>query len=112
LRYQIISIPGNFPCIQTPDQPVSNEENRNQSSIRRRVEEGRYANFFQIGHNAFEFLLEFGQLEGEEEAIHTRIYISPQHARMLSDLMNDTLRQHERMFGKSLTMMPREVESQ
>jgi hypothetical protein len=43
-------------------------------------------------------LIEFGQHEG---GIHTRIYVSPQHARILSDLLADTLRQHERMFGQA-----------
>jgi hypothetical protein len=58
--------------------------------------DARYANWFQIGHNAFEFLLEFGQ---QEARIHTRIYVSPQHARMLSDLLNDSLRKYETAFG-------------
>lgn len=65
---------------------------------RRRDEEGRYANFFQIGHNAFEFLLEFGQEEGQ---IHTRIYLSPPHARILCDLLTGTLEEHARMFGEA-----------
>jgi hypothetical protein len=60
-------------------------------------EQGRYANFFQIGHNAFEFLIEFGQQDG---GIHTRIYVSPQHARILSELLAKTLRQHEGIFGR------------
>jgi hypothetical protein len=34
-----------------------------------RAKEGRYAKFFQVGHNAFEFLLAFGQLD---RGIHTR----------------------------------------
>jgi Protein of unknown function (DUF3467) len=51
----------------------------------------RYANFFQVGHNAYEFLLEFGQLDTE---IHTRIYLSPQHARVLSDLLVKALRDY------------------
>jgi hypothetical protein len=51
----------------------------------------RYANFFQVGHNAYEFLLEFGQQDSE---IHTRIYLSPQHAQMLSELLNAALREH------------------
>lgn len=55
----------------------------------------RYTNFFQIGHNAFEFLLEFGQ----QEQIHTRIYLSPQHAQILSDLLLDTLNRHQQLFG-------------
>jgi Protein of unknown function (DUF3467) len=62
---------------------VRNEERQSNPSINRRLEEGHYANFFQIGHNAFEFLIEFGQQEGEQAAIHTRIYVSPQHARIL-----------------------------
>lgn len=62
---------------------------------RGRREEGRYANYFQIGHNAAEFLFEFGQ----EGGIHTRVYVSPQHARILSDLLLQTLRQHEQTFG-------------
>ena len=58
--------------------------------------DARYANFFQIGHNAFEVLLEFGQ---QDTRIHTRIYVSPQHARMLSDLLVESLRKYETAFG-------------
>ncbi len=56
-------------------------------------QEARYANFFQIGHNDCEFLLEFGQ----RKAIHTRIYVSPHHAQLLSDLLIETLEQHRQM---------------
>jgi hypothetical protein len=59
------------------------------------AKEGRYANFFQVGHNAFEFLIEFGQ---QDRGIHTRIYVSPQYARVLSDLLLETLGQHDREF--------------
>jgi hypothetical protein len=59
--------------------------------------EARYANYFQVGHNAFEFLIEFGQQD--EAGIHTRIYMSPQHARILSTLLLDTLHQYELEFG-------------
>jgi len=71
----------------------------NEDSIRRGPperssrQEARYANFFQIGHNAAEFLLEFGQ----RKAIHTRIYLSPHHAQILSDLLLETLEQHRQM---------------
>jgi len=58
--------------------------------------DARYANFFQIGHNAFEFLLEFGQ---PDALIHTRIYVSPQHARMFADLLTETLGKYEAAFG-------------
>lgn len=72
------------------------KSDRSESKSRRRREETRYANFFQIGHNVAEFLLEFGQEDG---SIHTRVYVSPQHARILSDLLLETLRQHEEAFG-------------
>jgi len=53
--------------------------------------EARYANCFQIAHNAFEFLIAFGQ----EDHTHTRIYITPLHAQMLSQLLIETLGQHK-----------------
>jgi hypothetical protein len=87
---------------------VSKEDPKSPSKTRRR-EEGRYANFFQIGYNAFEFLIEFGQQEGDDnDVIHARIYVSPQHARILADLMLDTLQQHERIFGKILNVIPKD----
>ena len=58
--------------------------------------DARYANCFQIGHNAFEFLLEFGQ---QQSRFHTRVYVSPQHARMLAELLMDSLRKYESAFG-------------
>ena len=68
------------------------DESKHHQSARARSKEGRYANFFQVGHNAFEFLIEFGQQDG---GIHTRIYVSPQYARVLSDLLVNSLREHE-----------------
>lgn len=61
------------------------------SGSRKPKEDARYANYFQVGFNAFEFLLEFGQREGR---IHTSIYVSPQHARMLSDLLLGALKEY------------------
>jgi hypothetical protein len=88
---------------------VSREDTKRTRGDRtlRKNEEGKYANYFQIGHNAFEFLLEFGQQEGK---IHTRIYLSPPHARILSDLLTDTLAQHERIFGTTVTPVHKEPE--
>jgi len=63
-------------------------------------EEARYANFFQIGYNAFEFLLEFGQREGR---IHTAIYVSPQHAKLLSDLLQEALKAYNQRHGTDET---------
>lgn len=39
----------------------------------------RYANYFEIGHNAAEFVLDFGQAysPAKERRLHTRIVTSP-----------------------------------
>jgi len=66
------------------------------------VLEGRYANYFEIGHNAFEFLLDFGQCytEGPDGWMHTRIVTSPMFARQLADSLNRALAQYERTHGR------------
>jgi hypothetical protein len=89
---------------------VSDQDNR-KSLPARNVKEGHYANFFQIGHNASEFLIEFGQQEAGERVFHTRIYVRAKQARILADLMNSTLEQHERIFGRTLRVVPSELES-
>jgi uncharacterized protein DUF3467 len=63
--------------------------------------EGRYANHFQVGHNAFEFLLDFGQLFADQrpEYFHTRIVTSPRHAKELLTLLGGSIEQFERSFG-------------
>ena len=64
--------------------------------------EGRYVNYFEIGHNAFEFLLDFGQFyDGEAEAsLHTRIVTSPVYAKRLSGVLQQALRQYEASYGR------------
>ena len=70
----------------------SEQPKRHESGKSSSTREAKYANVFQIGHNEFEFLIEFGQ---QDHGIHTRIYLSPQYARVLSDLLIETLQQHE-----------------
>jgi len=65
--------------------------------------EGRYANFFKIGHNAYELVLEFGQLyeHADDPVVHTRIITSPAYAReLLKTLQEALLEQEHRGFGK------------
>jgi len=63
--------------------------------------EGRFANFFNIGHNAFEVVLEFGQwYEGDAEAqVHTRIVTGPAYAKTLLEVLGSCLQQIESDFG-------------
>ena len=63
--------------------------------------EGRYANSFQVGHNAFEFLLDFGQVtpESEQTHFHTRIITSPVYAKALTETLRESIHQYEQAFG-------------
>jgi len=69
--------------------------------------ERRYANYFEIGHNAFEFLFDFGQMyfEGPEAQMHTRIVTSPIFAKQLAETLNRALYQYEQAHG----LMPDEA---
>lgn len=59
-----------------------------------------YANYFQIGYNSAEFLLDFGRhFEDSEPRIYERIIMSPMHAKMLSRLLAESVSQHEAKFG-------------
>ena len=64
--------------------------------------EGRYVNYFEIGHNAFEFLLDFGQFyDGEAEAsLHTRIVTSPVYVKTLVGMLQRALSQYEASYGR------------
>lgn len=70
--------------------------------------EGRYANSFQIGHNAFEFLLDFGQVfpDREEARFHTRIITGPVYARALLATLQESIARYEQTFG----VIPKEGE--
>jgi len=63
--------------------------------------EGKYANYFQIGHNAFEFLLDFGQMysDGTGERFHTRIVTGPSYAKELLKVLSESIQQYEAAFG-------------
>lgn len=63
--------------------------------------EGRYANYFKVGYNAFEFLIDFGQYYTEDEGLqlHTRIVTGPSYAKTLLEILKDSVSQYEVDFG-------------
>jgi hypothetical protein len=71
-----------------------------------------YVNYFEVGHNPFEFLVELGQYHpGSSEAdgsisIHTRIAIAPPYAKMLSDLLAHAVEEHESRNGQIASIGP------
>lgn len=78
---------------------VSDENTEDESGAQHL--EGRYANHFRIGYNAFEFVIDFGQFyEGHKEASnYTRIITSPVYAKELLMLLDDTVNDYEKDFG-------------
>ena len=64
-------------------------------------QEARYANFFEVGNNEFEFVLDFGQFYADwlEPRQHTRIITSPAYAKLLHRLLGDSIRRYEERSG-------------
>jgi hypothetical protein len=62
---------------------------------------GRYANYFKVGHNAFEFLFDFGQTygHGASAPLHTRIITTPVYAKSLLGLLQESIDLYEQLFG-------------
>ena len=63
--------------------------------------EGRYANYFKIGYNAFELIIDFGQCyaDNEEPQLHTRIITSPAYGKAVLKALRDSLDQFEKIYG-------------
>lgn len=63
--------------------------------------EGRYANCFNAGHNAFEVILEFAQFyEGDvQPRVHTRIVTSPAYAKTFLEVLRESLERYEAVYG-------------
>ena len=72
--------------------------------------EGRYANHFHIGHNAFEVVLQFGQFyEGNKQPVmHTKIVTNPAYAETLLQLLGQAMAQYESTFGPISAARPHE----
>jgi hypothetical protein len=78
---------------------AKNREGKKSSSDKKL--EGKYANYFKVGYNAFEFLFDFGQYysENEEAELYTRIVTSPCYARELLETLRESIEQYEKAFG-------------
>jgi hypothetical protein len=64
--------------------------------------EARYANYFHVGLNAFEVVLEFGQhYEGANPPrMHSRIIAAPVYAKALLGLLTAAIADYEKSYGE------------
>ena len=62
--------------------------------------EGKYANYFEVGHNAYEFIFDFGQhySENDEAELCTRIITSPTYAKVFLNILEVSIKQYKEKF--------------
>jgi hypothetical protein len=67
----------------------------------RRAPLALYANYCEIGHNAFEFLIDFGQFRPEESTIqlHSRIVSGPVQAKIFARMLMRAIERYEAEHG-------------
>jgi Protein of unknown function (DUF3467) len=60
-----------------------------------------YANYFEVGHNPYEFLLDFGQFQSEAAGVllHTRIAVGPAHAKLFAEMLREAVHKFEADIG-------------
>jgi hypothetical protein len=70
--------------------------------------EGKYANYFKVGYNAFEFVFDFGQnySENDQAALYNRVILAPAFARALYASLGETIEEYEKKFGKIKNSIP------
>jgi len=65
--------------------------------------EGRYANYFEIGFTALEFLFDFGQFDEDSGAAirHTRIITNPASAKTFLKMLKEVVTEYEASVEKA-----------
>ena len=75
------------------------------AATRVRIPEGRYANFFRIGFNAQEFLIDFGQVTPDEgtgtdgESFFIRIVVVPFNMKRFLALARESVGSYEETYA-------------
>ncbi len=64
-------------------------------------DEGRYSNYFEVGHNKFEFVIDFGQFYNDDKEVrmHTRIITNPAYLKTLLELLSNSKEEYEQKYG-------------
>ena len=72
-----------------------------------------YANYFEVGHNAFEFLIDFGQFQPETGtvAMHSRMVTGPVHAKLLAQLLTEAIARFEVAHGEIADLAGPEIDA-
>lgn len=79
---------------------TSNIKKKHIDSLSGDILEGRYANYFEVGYNAFEFIVHFGQYfaENQKAELYSRIITSPAYAKDFQKILAESIKQYEQSF--------------
>ncbi|MEO8752543.1 MAG: DUF3467 domain-containing protein [Casimicrobiaceae bacterium] len=72
-----------------------------------------YANYFEVGHNAFEFLIDFSQFQPDTQTVrmHSRIVTGPVHAKLLAQLLAGAVARFESEHGEIADLASPELDA-
>jgi uncharacterized protein DUF3467 len=72
-----------------------------------------YANYYEVGHNAFEFLIDFGQFQPEFGTVrmHSRMVMGPVHAKLLARLLGEAIARFEAEHGEIADLTTSAIEA-
>ena len=64
---------------------------------------GIYADSFRIGHDAYKFVLDFGQFFEDlgSTKIHARVIIGPENTKVFYEALGESLNQYAERFGSN-----------
>jgi len=81
---------------------MNREEKKRQINIRVPQDEakGAYANFLRIMQSREEFVLDFGNVFGNEGVLTARIFVSPGHLKRIVKVLAATLKKYEDKWGE------------
>ncbi|MDZ7581790.1 MAG: DUF3467 domain-containing protein [Deltaproteobacteria bacterium] len=63
--------------------------------------EGRYANYFAVGYNEHEFVIDFGQSysDNDHPELCTRIVTGPAYAKLFLKMLHESIETYEATYG-------------
>ena len=90
-------------CVALSHMPhdIAGRHRRDAARPRSESLEARYVNYFEVGHSAFEFIVDFGQYQPEQNSarMHTRIATGPVYAKLLAELLRGAVERFEEQHG-------------
>ena len=78
-----------------------NEEVELNTELSAAAKYGEYANFVKIQHSGIDFRFDFAKIVPEDNLlyVHTRLFMSPIHAKLFMKALEDNIEKYEKAFG-------------